>query len=225
MFPETQESSQMPENQTQNTDHKKWALVTGASAGIGQEFCRQLASSGYQLVLVARREYRLQNLATELQQAYGTQSLVIPADLSAPGASAEITRKLEAEGIDIEFLVNNAGYGLPGRFTDNPWRIHEEFIQLMVTAMCELTHHLLPAMQRNKKGYIVNVSSVAGLVPASEAHTLYGASKSFLVMFSESLALENKYHNVIVSALCPGFTHTEFHDVNGMRSMSCCLWH
>jgi short-subunit dehydrogenase len=202
-----------------STDTSPWALVTGASAGIGEEFCRQLAARGYHLVLIARRADRLHTLATELRQLHGTASLVLPSDLSQRGAPASIAKRLEKDDIQIEFLVNNAGYGLPGRFVDNPWPKHEDFIQLMVTAVCELTHHLLPAMQKVKKGYVINVSSVAGLVPASESHTLYGASKSFLILFSESLALENQFHKVNISALCPGFTYSDFHDVNGTREM------
>ena len=209
----------MQADQNQTTDPSPWALVTGASAGIGQEFCRQLAAGGYHLVLVARRADRLHSLATELRQLHGTACLILPTDLSESGASTSIAKRLKKEDITVEFLVNNAGYGLPGRFSDNSWRKHEEFIQVMVTAVCELTRHLLPAMQEIKKGYIVNVSSVAGLIPASESHTLYGASKAFLVLFSETLALENRFHGVNVSALCPGFTYSEFHDVNNTRAM------
>lgn len=202
-----------------NTDVTPWALVTGASAGIGEEFCRQLAAGGYHLVLVARREDRLRSLANELRDKHGTTSLILPTDLSERGACAAIASRLDREEVHIEFLVNNAGYGLPGRFVDSQWSKQEDFIQLMVTAVCELTHHLLPAMQKAKKGYVINVSSVAGLVPASESHTLYGASKSFLIYFSETLALENIFHSVNVSALCPGFTYSDFHDVNGTREM------
>ena len=183
-----------------STDTTPWALVTGASAGIGEEFCRQLAARGYHLVLIARRADRLHALAAELRNKHGTASLILPTDLTERGACAIIARRLDKEDIHIEFLVNNAGFGLPGRFIDNPWPKHEDFIQLMVIAVCELTHHLLPAMQSAKKGYVINVSSVAGLVPASESHTLYGASKSFLVLFSETLALENKFHKVNISA-------------------------
>ena len=204
-------------DQEQSSFPSRWALVTGASAGIGQDFCRQLAASGYHLVLVARRADRLHTLATELRQAHGTASLVLPADLSEPGAPRTIARELKKKDIKVEFLVNNAGYGLPGRFVDPNWEEHREFIQVMMTSVCDLTWRLLPAMQEQKKGFVINVASVAGLVAASEGHTLYGASKAFLIMFSESLALENRHWNVNVSALCPGFTYSEFHDVSGTR--------
>ena len=201
-------------------NHKKpWALVTGASAGIGAEFCRQLAGKGYQLVLVARRADKLQVIADELQSKHAASSLIITADLSQKGASEMIAQRLVQEGITIEYLVNNAGYGLPGSFHVPDWQEHADFIQVMMTAVCELTWRLLPAMQERGLGFIVNVASVAGLVSSSAGHTLYGASKSFLIKFSEALALENAQTGVNVCALCPGFTYSEFHDVNGTRKM------
>ena len=207
-----------PENSSSHP-HKAWALVTGASAGIGQEFCRQLAEKGYQLVLVARRRDRLEAVAAELKGEFDADSLVIVADLSQTGAGADIVRQLEQHGIEIEYLVNNAGYGLPGSYHVPSWQEHADFIQVMMTSVCELTRHLLPGMQQRDRGFIVNVASVAGLVQPSAGHTLYGASKSFLIKFSQSLALENEQSGVRVCALCPGFTYTEFHDVNGTREM------
>lgn len=197
---------------------RHWALVTGASAGIGAEFCRQLAGRGYNLVLVARREEKLQELAESLLQ-FGATSRVYSLDLALPGANAELASWLDSQNIQVEFLVNNAGYGLPGHFTDSSWESHATFIQVMMTTVCELTWRLLPAMQASKRGYIINVASLAGLVPGSAGHTLYGASKAFLVRFSESLALENYASGVRVSALCPGFTYSEFHDVSGTRKL------
>ncbi len=196
-----------------------WALVTGASSGIGLEFARQLAAEGYDLVLTARRAELMAALAAELHEAHGTQALVSPADLAEASAPAEIVQRIEASGIHIEFLVNNAGYGLPGRYSDCDWKDHARFIQIMTTAVCELTWRLLGPMQRAGRGYIINVASVAGLIPGSEGHTLYAASKAYLVRFSESLALENERLGVAVSALCPGFTYSEFHDVTGTREL------
>jgi short-subunit dehydrogenase len=201
----------------QSTDPSRWALVTGASSGIGREFCLQLAGLGYHLVMVARRADRLHSLASDLREAFGTATLVIPTDLSERGACRRIARTLDEKEITVEFLVNNAGYGVPGRFTDPEWQTHEDFIQVLMAAVCELTWRLLPAMQERGRGYVINVASVAGLVPGSEGHTLYGAAKSFLIRFSESLALENRRLGVHVSALCPGFTYSEFHDVAGTR--------
>jgi len=198
---------------------KPWALVTGASAGIGAEFCRQLAANGYRLVLVARRADKLQSVADELQKSHDAESLIITADLSAGNACQAIVKRLEQENIHIEYLVNNAGYGLPGSFHVPRWQEHADFIQVMMTAVCELTWRLLPGMRERGRGFIVNVASVAGLVAPSAGHTLYGASKSFLIKFSEALALENEDSGVKVCALCPGFTYSEFHDVNGTREM------
>jgi len=200
-------------------DQKPWALVTGASAGIGAEFCRQLASKGYRLVLVARRADKLQAVANELMESYAAESLIITADLSRQDACQAIVQRLEQDNINIEFLVNNAGYGLPGNFHVPTWQEHADFIQVMMTAVCELTWRILPGMRERGRGFIINVASVAGLVSSSAGHTLYGASKAFLIKFSEALALENVRNGVKVCALCPGFTYSEFHDVNGTREM------
>lgn len=194
-----------------------WALVTGASAGIGAEFSRQLAARGHPVVLTARRRERLDGLARELRETHGVDARVIEADLADPGAPAAIAAALEADGIVPEWLVNNAGYGVPGRFTTPDWSEHEAFLRVMITAVCELCWRLLPGMQQHGRGHVVNVASLAALVPGSDGHTLYAASKAFLVRFSESLALENAPHGVKVSALCPGFTYSEFHDVTGTR--------
>lgn len=199
------------------TDTAPWALVTGASAGLGLAFSRQLAASGYHLVLVARRADRLHTLASELKQAHGTACLVVAADLSRTEAPAEIHARVQREDILVEFLVNNAGYGVPGRLVDVDWPVHRDFLQVMVTAVTDLAWRFLPDMQAAGRGHIINVASVAGLVPGTEAHTLYAASKAYVIKFSESLALEAAHHGVKVSALCPGFTYTEFHDVTGTR--------
>ncbi len=194
-----------------------WALVTGASSGIGREFARQLATRGFRLVLLARREARLQELADELGRAHGTECLVIAADLSDPAAGAAIAQRLDAAGVAVDFLVNNAGYGIPGDLVNVPWETHRDFLQVMVTAVCDLTWRLMPGMLERGRGHIVNVASVAGLAPSTAGHTLYGASKAFLVKFSEALACEGLPRGVHVSALCPGFTYSEFHDVTGTR--------
>ena len=209
----------MIEKDSGNDQQKPWALVTGASAGIGAEFCRQLAGQGYQLVLVARRTDKLQALADELQHLHATQSLIITADLAQKDACQAIIRRLEQENISVEYLVNNAGYGLPGSFHVPGWQEHADFIQVMMTAVCELTRCILPGMRERGRGFIVNVASVAGLVSTTAGHTLYAASKAFLIKFSEALALENVQNGVKICALCPGFTYSEFHDVNGTREM------
>lgn len=194
-----------------------WALVTGASAGIGAEFCRQLAARGYHVVLLARREERLLELSESLHAEYGVQCRTLPLDLSQPHASSHVADWLKETGIPIEFLVNNAGFGVVGAYNDVDWETHDTFLKVMLNSVCELTWRLLPGMQERGKGYVVNVASVAGLIPGAARNTLYGATKSFLVKFSESLAMENAQTGVNVSALCPGFTYSEFHDVMNVR--------
>ena len=197
----------------------RWALVTGASAGIGAAFARELASRGTSLVLTARREDRLNALAAEILQHHGIGVECIAADLADPAAPEKLCADIERRGIAIDALINNAGYGLPGSFVSQPWSKHAEFIQVMMTAPCELARLLLPGMQQRGYGRIVNIASLAGLVPGSAGHTLYGASKAFLIKFSQSLALENVRHGVKVCAVCPGFTYSEFHDVTGTRGV------
>lgn len=195
----------------------KTALVTGASSGIGKAFAELLAAKGYGLVLTARRADRLDALAAELKQKYGVDTQAIAADLAAPDASSRIAAELAARGVRVDFLVNNAGYGVPGTYAGVPWADHERFMHVMVTAVLDLTYRLLPGMLERGWGRIVNVASVAGMVPSPAGHTLYGASKAFLIRFSEALNAENLPRGVHVSALCPGFTWSEFHDVLGTR--------
>ena len=199
--------------------NRKLALVTGASAGIGSAFARVLASHGYDLALTARRTDRLDALAEEVRLRHGVEVLTVSADLAEPEAPGHILDHLTAHGRIVDALINNAGYGLPGAYADTRWADQQAFLQVMVTAPCELTHRVLPSMQQKRFGRIVNVASLAGLVPGAAGHTLYGAAKSLMVRFSQSLHLENAAEGVHVSALCPGFTYSEFHDVNGSRAM------
>jgi short-subunit dehydrogenase len=195
----------------------KTALVTGASSGIGKAFAELLAQKGYSLVLTARRGDRLDALAAELRQKHAIAAQTIVADLAQPNASQHIADELASRGVTIDFLVNNAGYGQPGSYVNVAWAEHERFMQVMVTAVLDLTYRLLPGMIERKWGRIINVASVAGMVPSPAGHTLYGASKSFLIRFSEALQSENAANGVNVTALCPGFTWSEFHDVTGTR--------
>ena len=192
--------------------------MTGASAGIGEAFARELAARGSNLVITARRRERLDALALELQQ-HSVRVEVLVADLADPAAPAALCAEIDRLGIAIDTLVNNAGYGVSGRYTKPDWRTHADFLQVMVTAPCELVYRLLPAMQARNAGRILNIASLAGLVPASAGHTLYAASKAFLIKFSESLALENASFGIRVCAICPGFTFSEFHDVTGTRAL------
>jgi short-subunit dehydrogenase len=206
----------------------KTALVTGASAGIGKAFAELLAAKGYTLVLTARRRDRLDELAGQLTAQHGVAAHVIVADLAEPDASARIADAVRALGLHIDVLINNAGYGVPGSYVKVAWADHQRFIQIMMTAVCDLTYRLLPPMLERGWGRIINIASVAGMVPAPAGHTLYGASKAFVIRFSEALAAENSPKGVNVTAVCPGFTYSEFHDVTGtraqMKSVPAMLW-
>jgi short-subunit dehydrogenase len=196
----------------------KTALVTGASAGIGLEFARQLAAMGCDLVLTARRQDRLQQIATELTLQFNIKTHVIALDLADPGAPDGLEAQLQARQVQIDILINNAGFGLPGTLVSQPWSAHAASLQVLLTAPTQLCHALVPAMRERGWGRIINVASLAGLVPPSASHTTYGAIKSYLIRFSQSLALEEAKTGVAVLALCPGFTYSEFHDANGARS-------
>lgn len=197
----------------------KWALITGASAGIGEAFADALAARGANLILTARRADRLDAIAERLRGAHNIETLVIAADLARVETPDMIAAQIAAAGKNVDILVNNAGYGQAGHFEDVDWAVHRDFIALMTTSYAHLAYLFLPGMQARGFGRIINVASVAGLVPGSAGHTLYGAVKAFLVSFSQSLAAENAGKGVRVSALCPGFTHSEFHDVNNTRGL------
>lgn len=198
---------------------RKLALVTGASAGIGAAFARVLAGRGYDVALTARRTDRLETLADEIRLRHGVEALVIGADLAEVEAPGQILDQLTAHGRTVDALVNNAGYGLPGTYAETLWTEQQAFLQVMVHAPCELAHRVLAGMRERRFGRIINVASLAGLIPGSAGHTLYGASKSMMIKFSQSLHLENSAEGVHVSALCPGFTFSEFHDTNGTRAL------
>lgn len=192
------------------------ALVTGATAGIGAEFARQLAARGHDLVLVARDTARLESAATQLR-ASGVAVEVLPADLADDDGCARIEWRC-GEGVDV--LVNNAGLGTKGAFHEVDRDSEEHLLRLNVRAVLRLTHAALPPMVARGSGSIVNVSSVAGFAPGARAAT-YSASKAWVTNFSESLHLQYAEQGVRVLALCPGFTRTEFHsradmDVSGI---------
>lgn len=195
------------------------ALITGASAGIGAEFARQLAASHHDLLLTARRTERLQALAEELQSAHGIKCLTVSADLSQADGPQQVMTAANAAGRPVDILVNNAGYAIAGHYHRTEWADQARFLQIMVNAVCELAHRALPGMRAVGRGKIVNVASLAGIAPGSAGHTLYAASKAFLIKFSESLAMESAAHGIRVQALCPGFTYSEFHDVVGTRDI------
>ena len=198
------------------SDKERTALITGASAGIGEAFARLFTGLGMDVILVARRRDRLETLAEELSKAHDVTCDVIAADLADPGAPRAIHAELASRGRGVDVLVNNAGYGLPKGFSDATWSEHADFIQVMATSLTELCHLFVPAMKDRGWGRIINVSSVAAFTPQA-AGSLYGSVKSYGVGFSEALALELTGSGVQVTALCPGYTLSEFHDVIDVR--------
>ena len=196
---------------------RRLCLVTGASAGIGAAIAHIYAGHGYDVALTARRAEKLEQVADDIRLRHGVETLIIPADLADSAAPDKLLAQIEGHGRTVDALVNNAGYGLPGSYAATTWEDQRASLQVMLIAVCELTHRVLPGMVERKFGRILNVASLAGLMPGSAGHTLYGATKSFLVRFSQSLHLETLEQGVHVSALCPGFTYSEFHDVNQTR--------
>lgn len=194
------------------------ALITGASAGIGAAFAGLYAAQGYDLALTARRGERLNAVADEVRLRYGVDILIIPADLARVDGVDTVLDYLTAHGRSVDVLVNNAGYGVPGAFAAATWDEQQAFLKVLLVAVCELTHKVLPGMLERRFGRILNVASMAGLVPASPGSVMYSAAKAFVVKFSQGLHLEVRGAGVHVSALCPGYTYSEFHDVNGTRA-------
>ena len=192
-------------------NHPRRALITGASSGIGAEFARQLARDGYDLVVLARRENRLRALAADLHRAYGIQVEVIVADLNN-AEDLERAALRAAEVKDLDMLVNNAGFGVGGRFSQVDTARNMEMVRVNVEAAVRMARAVLPGMVERGRGGIINVSSIASFLPASGNHT-YGATKAYLNFFSESLKAELEGTGVRVQALCPGYTTSEFHDV------------
>lgn len=199
--------------------HSRTALITGASAGIGAAFARHLASEGYSLLLVARRAERLQELATELSSQHGVRCDVFAADLNDPAAPAAIIEFARQQDIAIDVLINNAGLSGKTAFAQTPWPALAAEIQLMVTAVTQLCHRVLPGMQERGWGRIINLSSLAAFSPPG-ASLLYTGIKSYVLGISQSLDMELKPQGIHVTALCPGFTRSEFHDTMGTRDQA-----
>ena len=194
---------------------KTVALITGASAGLGVEFARQLSKRGHTLVLAARREDRIEALASELGNARA-----VAIDLSTANAPAELMANIEAAGEQVGILVNNAGFGQIGQFAELDLRRARQMIDLNCATLTDLCRLAAPGMVARKSGGIVNVASIAAFQPGPKM-ALYCATKAFVLSLSEGLHEELKPHGVHVTALCPGPTRTEFGDVAGFGGSSC----
>ena len=189
------------------------ALITGASSGIGLAYAKLLAREGFDLVLVARDLPRLNKLAKELNKAHKIKVQTIKADLTKPAQLVKVERRLANKVNPIAVLINNAGFGIKQSFIDSDLKREQELLDVLVTAPMRLTHAVLPNMVKQNNGVVVNVSSIASWI----AGGTYSAAKSYLTVFSEYLHTELRGTNIKISALCPGFTRTEFHERGKMR--------
>ena len=193
---------------------ERWALVTGASSGIGAEFARRLAARGMHLVLTARRRELMEELADELHTRHGTRVEIIPGDLSRPGQVQALLDQINARHIAPELLVNNAGFGIVADAADVDVERVLELIRLNMGALTELTYRVLPGMLQRGHGAVINLSSLAGFQPVAYM-AAYAASKAYVLHFSEALWAEVRDRGVTVTAVCPGVTRTSFFDVAG----------
>ena len=189
----------------------KTALVTGASSGIGETFARELAKKGHNLVLVARSQDKLEQLGTELSDKHQIKTEIMAQDLTQTSAGRKLFDAVEAKGIVVDLLINNAGFGDYGAFGDRPLDKQMAMIQLNIAAVVELTGLFLPPMLQRRNGAIVNVSSIAGFQPIPYM-SVYAASKAFILNFSEALWAENKDKGVNILVSCPGPTESKFYD-------------
>ena len=191
------------------------ALVTGGSSGIGVDLARVLAREGHDLILVARREPELKAVADELSTRYGADSTVITVDLSMPDGPAKVFEEVTSTGLDVDVLVNNAGFADHGRFWETDPDTAHEMLMVNVVALTDLTRKFLPAMCARRRGHVLNVASTAGFQPGPFM-AVYYASKAYVLSFTEALAEELRGTGVAATALCPGVVPTGFQDAAGL---------
>ena len=193
---------------------KKTALITGGSAGIGFELAKVFAAHGHDVVLVARHLDTLEAAAGKIEGKYGVKAMTLPFDLSNPESPQRLFDVVTGEGLRIDFLINNAGFGLGGEFADTDIDKELDMIQVNVSSLVHLTKLFLPAMIKRKEGRIMNIASTAAFQPGPLA-SIYYATKAFVLSFSEAIAEELRHTGVTVTALCPGPTHTNFSERAG----------
>jgi len=192
------------------------ALITGASSGLGADFARQFAAHGCHLILVARREDRLQALAADLRAKHTIEVEVIALDLGQPDAAQTLYDRLKKTSLSVDILVNNAGFGIFGDFTGQDWARNREMLALNIVTLTQLTHLYVKDMLARNHGYILNVSSIGGYSP-TPGYSTYSATKSYVLDFSDALAYELHGTGVSVTCVSPGVTQTEFLEVSGQK--------
>lgn len=194
------------------------ALITGASAGLGSEFARQLGANGMDLVLVARRQEPMEALAAELQETHSINVDILTADMSEPGTPADLFARTREMGLTIDFLINNAGSEGPDLIRTRDWSRQDAYLRLMMTSVAGMCHEFIPGMLERGYGRVLNVASVAGRMTVGGDYS-YGPTKAYLIALSKALASSYKSEGVHVMALCPGFTHTDFHASDKLTGM------
>lgn len=186
------------------------ALITGASAGLGREFARQLARTGKDLILAARRIQPMEELARELSDEFNVTVDVIQSDLSLPDGASQLYEEIVSRGLNVDYLINNAGANGPDLLRNRDWPAHRRYVELMMTSVTGLCHYFIPAMCERGFGRVLNVASVAGQITVPGDYS-YGPTKAYLIALSKGLSVSLRGTGVNVLALCPGFTHTDFH--------------
>jgi len=206
----------MTDVQLTGEEMKEWALITGASSGFGVDYANILASKGYSLVITARRLDRLESLKLELESKYSIEVHCISSDLSTSAGASELYAQTQKLGLKIKVLINNAGFGIFGKFNEMELKKSKDMIQLNITALTELCHLYSNDMKLIGEGYILLVASLVGFMP-TPFYSVYASTKAYVVSFGEALNAELKPLNIHVSTLSPGMTKTEFMDVSGQK--------
>lgn len=195
---------------------EKWALITGASSGFGIDYAHILAQKGYSLIITARRAERLEKLKEEVKQRYSVNVHCISSDLTEPNAAQRLYNKTQELGIKVDVLVNNAGFGIFGKFDQMTTQESHNMIQLNISSVTELCHLYIQDMKELREGHILLVASLVGYMP-TPLYSVYAATKAYIVSFGQALAAEMKPLNIYVNTLSPGMTKTEFMDVSGQK--------
>lgn len=203
---------------SKQTTKKSWALITGASSGIGAAFAKRIARDGYNVVLVARRQDRLERLAAEISARSNVETMVVPLNLTCHDAPSQLMTLLQSKEIIVDIFLNNAGFGINGEFCDIDITRQLQMVDLNCRSLIVLSQAVARTMKERRRGTIIHTASIGGLFP-TPYYSIYGATKAFVVAFSEGLAVELAPFDVRVLTLCPGATETEFESVSEFKGI------